>query len=130
MSARSSARALAALAIAAAVGCKTTDDNRAADDGADTLLKVRAASTVPTRPTSYEVIGTLPDSERRELETLVVRLTNQPILRFRVIGPCAVEATTGVIRGPLDGGGEIFHFEKRDGRWVRPDPNEVTIWRS
>src|SRR4051812_28100009 len=152
MSVRPVPAILSTFLVVGAIGCKPGADQRD-DQFADALRSIaneldleaaneadpcvsvpRMAEPVPaTRPASngeYKVIGELGDADRRELEDLVARQTADPILGIRVIRSGVVEVTTGVVRGPLGGGGSIFDFEKRDGRWFQINENAVKVWRS
>jgi hypothetical protein len=68
---------------------------------------------------NFHVIGgKLTDPEIRQIEASVSRLTKDPILGIEIKQPGTIEVMTGVIRGPLDGEGSIFQFEKRKGKWT------------
>jgi len=53
-----------------------------------------------------------------------------PILSIRVIDQEKVEVTTGVVRGPLDGGGRIYSLKKIDGEWDLDESKGTTHWMS
>ncbi|MBI3862318.1 MAG: hypothetical protein HY290_10530 [Planctomycetia bacterium] len=74
--------------------------------------------SVPTR--EYRVVGGhLSAADVAEIESLVSKLTEERILLITVRKSGSVTVTTGVVRGPLDGGGSEFDFEKENGRWVK-----------
>lgn len=94
------------------------------------MMVRRTPETQPLEAGRYKVVGELSDADLGELEGLVARLTADPILLVRVIRPGVVDVKTGVIRGPLAGGGRFFDFEKQDGRWTPANTNEVRLWAS
>jgi hypothetical protein len=75
------------------------------------------AAAVPLLPRErqvdgYVVHGTLGPEDLLEIETLMQRKTSDPILSIRAAGFDRWEVRTGIVRGPLDGGGDIFVVEK------------------
>lgn len=140
---------LAVLVIAAAIGCEPAADKRDGrqaelsrrhgidpnvsrdrDVGVPLLLKPTTQTQPALPPGDYRVVGKLSDADLRELEDLVSRQTDDPIMNVRVLRPGLVEVTTGVLRGPVNGGGRILDFEKQDGRWRQINMHEVKVWRS
>jgi hypothetical protein len=108
----------------------TDTHNKGGGEGPEGMMVRRGPETQPLEAGKYEVLGELADADLRELEALVARLTADPILLVRVVRPGVVEVKTGVIRGPLAGGGRFFDFEKQDGRWTPANTNEVRLWKS
>ena len=102
----------------------------ALDDDAVTLRVITAPATQVAPPAKYRVTGELSDADLSDLERLVARLTDQPILHIRVIRPNVVEVMTGVVHSPLAGGGQFFDFEMQNGRWVQTKTNEARLWKS
>jgi hypothetical protein len=86
------------------------------------------ATTRPVR--AYEIDGTLSEADLRSIEALVRGLTKDPIMKMTVDDLGTVEVMTGVVRGPLDGGGDFYDFAKREGRWVRINSDKIKSWVS
>jgi hypothetical protein len=42
----------------------------------------------------------------------------EPILSIKILSATAVRVRTGVIRGPLNGGGKTYRLESREGKWT------------
>ena len=70
-------------------------------------------------PDSVSVEGDLDPSDVVEIQRLVrsIRGIHRAILSIEVIDKNEVEIMTGIVRGPLDGGGNLLRAKKRDGRW-------------
>lgn len=74
-------------------------------------------SMSPNIERDYVILGRLTEEDIEALEPMVRELTTEPVLRIKRSRLGDVEVTTGHVRGPLDGGGSSFIFEKRDGKW-------------
>jgi hypothetical protein len=67
-----------------------------------------------------QIIGNLSQSDVAAICKVVKatpELNGRPILSIEVISQDKVEVTTGVVRGPLDGGGRTAILEKHNGIW-------------
>ncbi|PXA02841.1 hypothetical protein DDZ13_15040 [Coraliomargarita sinensis] len=53
-----------------------------------------------------------------------------PILSIRVIDRENVEVRTGVVRGPMDGGGRIYSLKKVTGEWELDESKGTAHWLS
>lgn len=53
-----------------------------------------------------------------------------PILSIKVLSNSRVEVTTGVIRGELDGGGNIYDLKKKNQKWGVHDTGFIRSWVS
>lgn len=75
------------------------------------------AGLVRTQPANEEQPN-VPSADERIIRGIVKKLTKEPILCIALEGDGNVYVKTGVIRGPLEGGGKFFVFAKRDGKWI------------
>ena len=75
---------------------------------------------LPRDPKSVGLVvhGTISQPEISEIEILLRQRTPDPILSIHPAGFDRWEVWTGVVRRPLDGGGDIFIVEKRFGKWT------------
>lgn len=68
------------------------------------------------------VSGKIISIDVKDVADIVEIITNtgeaDPILSIRVISRSDVEVTTGIVRGPLDGGGNIYRVKKKNGQWT------------
>jgi hypothetical protein len=67
------------------------------------------------------VAGGLSDLQAENISAIVdyAKIVDKqyPLMGIEFLGPDKVEIQTGVIRGPLDGGGRYHTLEKRNGKW-------------
>ena len=107
-----------------AIGCSD-----ASQSSLDSTVDETIDDSHPDR--KYQIYGgRLKESDLDEIESLVAKLTEDAILTIDVRRPNVVEVKTGVVRGPLDGGGVYYEFEKKDGRWVRINEKGSKSWVS
>lgn len=65
-----------------------------------------------------------------EIVAAINRIDNvEPILMISVLSESHVEVTTGVVDGPLAGGGKIYSLKKVNGGWII-DFDETSYWVS
>lgn len=62
------------------------------------------------------IVGTLPDEDVKLLAAYARRLSGLPVILVQGTSRRA-EVHTGIGCGPLQGHGDIFQFEKRNGEW-------------
>lgn len=72
----------------------------------------------------------LTEDDRDQIEAIVKSLTDDPIMDITITGADTVEVMTGVVRGPLDGGGRYFDFKRVRGRWEYTQENGLKMWVS
>jgi len=80
------------------------------------------------------VTGQLSDLQKKEIEdiTEVVKSldSENPILSINFKSSNEVEIMTGVVRGPLNGGGNYFDLKKKNGKWIQLNPESHRMWVS
>jgi hypothetical protein len=88
------------------------------------LMGIKSAQRLP--PYSIQVHGVfvaggLNDLQAENISAIVdyAKTVDKqyPLMEIEFLGPDKVEIQTGVIRGPLDGGGRYHTLEKRNGKW-------------
>jgi hypothetical protein len=66
-----------------------------------------------------------------EISKIIQEIENaDPILSIHVLSKSHVEVETGVIRGPLDGGGRIYDLKKKNKKWEIYDTGYIKSWVS
>jgi hypothetical protein len=84
-----------------------------------------------TRPSrSYTFPASLTEGDLQAIEALIRDLTHDPIMQIEADELDNIEVMTGVIRGPLDGGGTYFNFAKRNGHWTQIHTGSQKFWVS
>lgn len=73
----------------------------------------------PWHRLSIEIEGNIAADDVEQIKTLTAQLTNEPILSIRRYKSGDIEVMTGEVRGPLDGGGRYFIFQKTNGKWTK-----------
>jgi len=80
------------------------------------------------------VTGQLSDFQKKEIEdiTEVAKSLDSkyPIMSIEFKSPNEVEIMTGVVRGPLDGGGNYFDLKKQNGKWIQVNSDSHRGWVS
>jgi hypothetical protein len=100
-------------------GCRTPDG--AVNNSETRVVAGVRVSGVHTYWTKNKVIA---------LKAAVAAVDDKyPILSIKFIDSTTAEVTTGIVRGPLDGGGRIYEFTLKNGRWTT-DRSSVGLWFS
>ncbi|CAM3181799.1 hypothetical protein [Rariglobus hedericola] len=80
------------------------------------------------------ITGQLSDFQKNEIEAITVAAksldSKYPIMSIKFKSPGEVEIMTGVVRGPLDGGGNYFDLKKQNGKWIQANPDSRRFWVS
>ena len=105
--------------------------------GMRTLQLARpGADTSCLEPGGTRVSADVSDADVSEVEVLIRRLDQRPIIevtrlspeRVRETGGEELEARTGAeCRGPLSGGGSEFYFRRVDGAWLVTDRSDWQV---
>ena len=67
----------------------------------------------------------------KKIESLLTEIGSKyPILEVVFLKDDRVEVQTGVVRGPLDGMGIYYDFEKKDGIWLQLNKDTFRSWVS
>jgi hypothetical protein len=71
-------------------------------------------------------------SQRQEIVATAQSIPDRtlPVLWIDVISKTEVDVLTGVIRGPLDGGGRIFKLRRENGKWIYIKEEMYRSWVS
>lgn len=127
-------------ALLAGLGCqghRSAAAEHALPAGMRSLQLARpGADTSCLEPGGTRVSADLPDADVSEVEVLIRRLDQRPIIEVRRLSPervretdgAELEARTGAAcGGPLSGGGSEFYLRRVDGAWLITDRGEWQV---
>jgi len=130
----------ALFAVLAGLGCQAHTSaaaEHALPAGMRTLQLARpVADTSCLEPGGTRVPADLSDADVSEIEVLIRRLDQRPIIEVTRLSPervvetggAELEARTGVDCGrPLSGGGSEFYFSRVDGGWLITDRGDWQV---
>jgi len=130
----------ALLALLAGLGCqghRSAAAEHALPAGMRSLQLARpGADTSCLAPGGTRVSTDVSDADVSEVEVLIRRLDQRPIIevtrlspeRVRETGGAELEARTGAeCGGPLSGGGSEFYFQRLDGTWLMTDRGDWLV---
>ena len=102
-----------------------------------TLLSIAGCASRQTSVTgrgdiylNVGVEGTLSFDDKDEIIECVMAVSKEPVLRIEVQAHGEVEVDTGVVLGPLDGGGDTYLLQKKGRHWHIVDDGKIRGWVS
>ena len=79
---------------------------------------------------TYYELAQLPEKLEVEIKYIINNVTKDNIIYIKKIDNETLEIHTGIIRGPLDGGGEIYLLKRRKGKLELFDDGAIRSWVS
>jgi hypothetical protein len=68
--------------------------------------------------------------DKLEIINIIKSQTDEEIIWINAISAAEIEVMTGVIRGPLDGGGNVYILKFHAGKWILFDDGSIRSWVS